>query len=390
MKRMKLNNLKRLDVLGIFVLFFVLFFLIIRYVSFQDIRTHALYATEMLSGKRPISGNFLFYLLVNLFSGFSTKKIPSLVSICFLIALAETLRYYLSKKYILKVLNTSTNFVNKYAVSVLSAIALLFIFSIPIPVYPLNHVFYRGSFAPNVWHNSTILFVFPFSILLFYLSYKQLRESTMKRNYWITLLILLNIFIKPSYFFVFTCVYPLFLFYKYQFKKEFWVNMIPVIVGLFCLLFEYYIIYKLTPHDTAETSGVILKPFYESMTFSEIWHLPVSFVFSLLFPIIYTILNFSKIIKNELFWLMIITEIVSVLIYLFIVESGSRATDGNFYWQIVVTTWLCFFVSFVALLKDFGNEGFIPKNKLLFIVYIFHLAIGLVYYIRLFVVQTYC
>jgi hypothetical protein len=367
------------------------------YVSDQDIRTHAVNATEMLSGNRPTSGNFLLYWLVNIFSGFSTKKIPSLISICFLIASAESLRYYLSKKHIASVINDSVWVENKYVVSIISALSLLFVFSIPIPGifvskpgWPVNHFFYIGSFAPNVWHNSTTLFVFPFAILLFYLSYRQLQEFTMKRNYWITLLILLNIFIKPSYFFVFTCVYPLFLLYKYQFRKEFWMNMTPVVVGLFCLLLEYYIIYRITPHTTAETSGVIFKPFYESVSVSEMFRLPISFFFSLLFPIIYSISNFSKIAKNELFWLIVFTQIISVIISLFIAESGPRASDGNFCWQIIITTWLCFFLSFVSLLRDYGISGSTKKNKLLFLVYFFHLAIGLVYYIRLFIVGTYC
>jgi hypothetical protein len=72
-----------------------------------------------------------------------------------------------------------------------------------------------------------------------------------------------------------------------------------------------------------------------------------------------------------------------VLIFFFISESGPRASHGNFYWQIVICTWLSFFVAFLALLKDFKNEGRTNKNIFLLSIYMLHVVVGVLYFIRL-------
>lgn len=393
---MEFSRFKKLDVIGIFFLFFSLFFLIIIFVSDQDIRAHAVYATEMLTGKRPTAGNFLFYWLVNLFSFFSPKKIPSLVSISLLIAFAESFRYYLSKKLIYSTVAQTEGISKKYLFSALVALSLLFVYAIPLPGYfidrpgySVTHFFYIGSFAPNVWHNSTILFVFPVAILLFYVAYKQLKDFDKNRNYWILLLILLNIFIKPSYFFVFASTYPIFLLINYKLEKKFWLAIMPVVIGSFCLLLEYFLIYSLSQTNSKEVSGVIFKPFWTSTLAANLWQLPVAIFFSLLFPFAYFVLNAKKLFKIQLFWLVLLTQFVSITIYLFIAETGPRAGDQNFYWQIVIGTWLCYASALVSLIKDYSIEGLTSKNKTLFVLYSLHVLIGVIYFVRLFVVDTY-
>jgi len=77
------------------------------------------------------------------------------------------------------------------------------------------------------------------------------------------------------------------------------------------------------------------------------------------------------------------------LIFFFISESGPRAAHGNFYWQIVITTWLSFFVALLALLKDLKMEGKTLKNILLLSVFSIHVLMGLIYFVRLLVTGYY-
>ncbi|HEY5588983.1 MAG TPA: hypothetical protein VIK86_08515 [Candidatus Paceibacterota bacterium] len=373
----------------LFLFFFILYLLIIAFVRYQDMWDHACFSRQILTGERPTPGNFLFYWLVNIFSFFSTKIIPSKISLCFLLAFATTFRYYLSQKKIAKVLIRETSGKDNYWLSVIAALSLIFVFVIPVPSYILNGYFYIGNFVPNVWHNSTIIFLFPFALLLFELSNMQLIAFDEKRNGWIILLIFLNVFIKPSYFFVYVFVYPLLLLIKYKLNKEFWKSIFPVIIGLIFLIFEYWTIYKGSKLGNNESSSVIFHPFYSNVLISDIWQLPLSLFFSLFFPFLYVIFNVPKIKKSLLFWFTTLSFLTSIFIYLFIAESGPRASHGNFYWQIVICTWFCFFTAFISLIKDFNIEGKTLKNKFLMSIYFIHVLIGIVYFVRLFVVDNY-
>ena len=358
--------------------------------DYNDIHDHAAFARKMCTGEIPYTGNFLVYLLVNVFSFFTAKVTPTEISLCALLAFAGVYRYSLSRQKINNILNPHKFKAENQWLSVLLGLSMLFVFAIPIPSYLSDdHFFYIGNYVPNVWHNSTILFLFPFAMLLFELSYRQLVKYSFKSNIWIFILILLNLVIKPSYFFVFIAVYPILLLVTYKFKKEFWLSIIPVVIGFFCLILEYWIIYKTSAPSTKEASSVIFMPFYRNPEFADLGLLPVSMAFSLLFPLIYSLLNLPKLVKSNLFWYTFLSFVVSVLIFLFISESGPRASHGNFYWQIVICTWLCFFVSLLSLLKDIKISGFNFKNKLLISLFSIHVVLGVIYFVRILVTGSY-
>ena len=268
---------------------------------------------------------------------------------------------------------------------------MLFVFVIPIPGYFTDDRYmYIGSYTPNVWHNSTILFLFPFAMWLFELSYKQLEAYSAKRNGWILLLITLNLVIKPSFFFVFICVYPLMILYKYKFRKEFWLSLLPVFLGGVMLIVQYIIIYRINTQVVKDTSSVVFMPFWKNPELREdMINIPISMLFSLLFPLLYTILNFRKLIQSQLFFYTLFSFLFSVLIFFFISESGPRASHGNFYWQIVITTWLCFFVALVALLKDYNIRGRSLKNIVLLSLFGIHTSIGVVYLAKILFTGSY-
>ena len=374
----------------LFIFLFAAFYGLLKVIpaDYNDMHDHAAFARDMCTGKIPYTGNFLVYLLVNILSLFTAGIKATELSLCGLLAFAGTYRYSLIQNKIESITSTDNSF---GWISVVTALSMLFVFVIPIPGYLTDdHYMYIGTYTPNVWHNSTILFLFPFALLLFDMSYKQIQAYDAKRNYWILLLIALNLFIKPSYFFVFICVYPLLLLYKYKFKREFWLSIIPLILGFFLLIAEYIIIYKTTNASHKDASSVVFMPFYRNPELKEdMINIPVSMVFSLLFPLMYTIMNFRKLIRNQLFWYTLLSFVVSVLIFFFISESGPRASHGNFYWQIVITTWLCFFVTLLALLKDFKVVGWNIKNAVLLTLFGIHTVIGVLYFIRILVTGSY-
>jgi len=387
---LKINN-KIIVLTSLFLLFFIAYYTLLKVIpaDYNDIHDHAAFARKMCTGEIPYSGNFLVYLLVNVFSFFTAKVTPTEISLCGLLALAGVYRFSLTQNKITEVAKEN-NFLSTYWFTAFLSVCMIFVFAIPIPSYLSDdHFLYIGNYVPNVWHNSTILFLFPFALLLFELSYKQLKEYNSKRNLGILGLVVLNLCIKPSYFFVFICVYPVMLLFKYKLKKEFWLSIIPLIIGFIFLIMEFWVIYKIGTPTGKEASSVIFLPFYRNPEFAELGWIPVAMAFSLFFPLLYTLFNLSKLLKKQLFWYTFLSFVVSVGIFLFISESGPRASHGNFYWQIVICTWLCFFVALLALLKDFKSSGKSFKNITLASVFSIHVIFGIIYFVHILTTGSY-
>ena len=359
--------------------------------DYNDIHDHAAFARQMCTGEIPYTGNFLVYLLVNVFSFFTANVTFTEIILCLLLAFAGVYRYQLSVKKINQVLNSELQINQPFNQSTnqlylhLLALSMLFVFVIPLPSYFLGDYFmYIGNYAPNVWHNSTILFLFPFALILFDLSYKQLLSFDRKRNWMILLLIVLNLFIKPSYFLVFICVYPLMLLIQYGFRKQFWLSILPLVAGMIILIIQFVVIYKISGPAANDSSSVVFMPFYKNSELNEdMINIPFAMIFSLFFPLLYTVLNIRKLYRNKLFIYTFLSFVFSILIFFLISETGRRASHGNYYWQIIITTWLCFFVALLSLLKDIKIQGKTLKNKILLSVYFVHVLMGVIYFVRI-------
>lgn len=356
----------------------------------DDIRMHAEKTIKMWSGEISVEGNFIFYLLSGIFSLFSTNISYTINAICGILAIASVCRFFIVQKEISSI-NLYENEKKNCWFSTLIGISLLFISSIPIPVLLKKGYLYLGTFVPNVWHNSTTILLFPFAILLFIESYKQIQNYQTKRNWLLIALIFVNIFIKPNFFLVFACIYPLMMLRKYKFSKIFWSSLVPIVVGSIFLIIEYLAIYIFadTRIETEEKSSIgicFLCLFRANGSYLD---LPISIIFSLLFPFIYTIWNYKSLKGNLRYWYAFYLLIPAFLIYLLLVEEGPTMWHGNFYWQIVICIWICFFESLKALIRDIKKEGLIRKNKILSALYILHIITGICYVIRIITIGTY-
>jgi len=86
----------------LFVLLFVAYYTLLKVIpaDYNDIHDHAAFARQMCTGEINYSGNFLVYLLVNIFSFFTAKVTPTEISLCGLLALAGTYRFSLTQQKI--------------------------------------------------------------------------------------------------------------------------------------------------------------------------------------------------------------------------------------------------------------------------------------------------
>lgn len=385
----KLSFTKIIIPLALLALFFILYSLI-AILPENDLKAHAHIASEMIENHALFQGNFILYLLTILLSFFNPNESNLLSTLCFLLSSATLFRFLLAqnKFYHIRLYPDSNR--KNYWLSFIIALSLIFVFAIPFPTLFKHGFMYIGTFTPNVWHNSTIIFLFPFALLLFSESCKQIEIYSPKRNYLLSALIVLNIFIKPSFFFVFACIYPLIMLYRYKFSKSFWASIFPLIIGCICLTLEYLSIYNADNELYGNLKSSISICFLAVFRLqNSIYELPFSILFSLLFPIVYTVLNYKKLRTNIIYWYTISLTFIALVIYLTFVEEGPRFAHGNFYWQIVICAWLYFYISLLNLVKDIKTERFILKNKILLSLYSFQVIIGIVYLINILTNKSY-
>lgn len=137
------------------------------------------------------------------------------------------------------------------------------------------------------------------------------------------------------------------------------------------LVLQYYYIYiQNIGSYHAEKSSVIIAPFQGYKVFSLLRNLPFAFLGSYLFPLLVLWFNRKNIDKSVIYsWVLVI---LSLLIFFLFIEDGPRKLHGNFYWQIVPSSYILYLTSFVNLLKNDRIKKINSHNTIQdFIIYIF-------------------
>lgn len=269
-------------------------------------------------------------------------------------------------------------------------------FFAPLTLFGLEGEFwYLGKFTPLIWHNSTSLLSFPFCILLFYYSiqYLERRKNAFLIRIFITATII--VLIKPSFVFAFLPAFPLsILVIDRRWSPAVSKSLALGIPLLAIILLEKILIYNVNPIESHLETGVLdgigIRPFYLWLYYSEslFWDLVSSF----LFPFFFILFYFKTLIKDPHGVFAGLLIVVALLIFFTLVETGPRMTDGNFFWQVILTLFMGYLVLTKHLLNlCFGMSGGLRterrlnyKNILLLVLFFMHVIGGLAYTIRIF------
>jgi hypothetical protein len=359
-----------------------------------DIQVHASVAHSFVVNNDKLTPNFLYFFLVAALTGFSSTYKFYYVSSVFLLSTAITAKFFLNLEYLKKY--AAVNF----RLNIFLAISMLFVFALPSLDFIRIKSFYLGQLAPVVWHNSTVIFLMPFSLLLFFKVYELLysnSDSVKKKDILILFsLLLINALIKPSFLFT---ILPVFCFLALSktIKKGIKKN---IVYGFFCfvaaalfILLEYYLIYKANNISTinninGEKSSVIIEPFVVWKNFST--NLFFSLITSCFFPIIYLICYFRQALRNSMVIFSLCNFIAGVAEWSLLAEEGPRKFHGNFYWQVVVVMYLLFFTLVLDFLKN--NKTINKKNVKQVIVisaFSFHVLWGIFYWVKIILFRGY-
>ncbi len=367
-----------------FSCFFILIisFLIFRlfaYLGTSDVRGHVEFTQMALNGQRYPPPNFLYYLVIYIVSGFNNNADALLSASITVLSFSMVFKFVVTKKIISESVQGGEIPGDSRLNNCIILISSLLFFSFSLPV---GENYYLGQIPPNIWHNSTFVFLMPFSLLLFWISYNYLLTPTKKALFFICLLVVVNIIIKPSFFFSFAVVFPIISLLKFRFSREFFIHIIPVILGSIFLYIEYLLIYRYGNLIVfGGKSGISIKFLQEWSHFSN--NILLSLLGSVVFPAIF-IFFYNKDIKNNLFLKYSIgLFLVSIVICSFFSETGPREFHGNFFWQAFISNYLLFLSIMIVFLNVLlKKRKFDAKDKIIMLSFLLHVVSGFTYLIK--------
>lgn len=392
--RQKASGINLAIIFTAFVVFFGYYLILLFRHTSSDIQAHAQIAYAYAVNDDKLFPNFLYFFLVALFAGFSKNIYFYYGASVILISLAITAKFFLTQYYL-----------KKYALPLkekryflFAAIAMLFVFALPgINLFSANE-YYLGQLPPNIWHNSTVIFLMPFSILLFFKTYGLLingNEKAVQQQWQVFFLVIINALIKPS--FLFTLIPSVFLFFAWfkffspTYKKRLYL-LLPFIGGIVFIAIEYYLIFMQTHISTVvsnnEKSSVVIAPFVVWKNYSP--DMLVAFLTSCFFPVVYVVASKFGVLKNRMVQFAGVNYVIALAIWILFAEEGPRKFDANFIWQVIVATYLLFLSFLIQLVNDWKSPG-ISKTKKYIITtaFLLHFVWGVVYWIKIIIFKGY-
>jgi hypothetical protein len=344
-------------------------------------------------GKNILPANFLYYVLVYIFCGLSNHFTLIMGATALITALFITIKFQVTRWLLQHYTQLLPN-----QVLILSSMQLV-VMSLPsLEVLTGGSAYFIPQLPPNTWHNSTLICVFPWALLLFQHSYESIFAPNRQNWLILTSLIFLNIIIKPSYFLVLIPSYPLawVLFTNGTILKQkiFWLYMLPVLLGIFLLLIQHHFLY----HDirsvyylSGRTEGAaLIKPFHVWRGHAR--NLPLSFLLSLAFPIYLTIAFGKQFWHSKWVQYIYLSSFFALCIYVLVSETNEHTFAKNYSWQLYITNYLLFTFGGAFILEQ---TRMLPwrvlntKHRIALILYGLHVLSGFVYLLRMLITRDY-
>ncbi len=213
------------------------------------------------------------------------------------------------------------------------AFALAFVCSLPTLDWVTKGWYIIGQPSPNYWMNGTLLASWPFALVLFWQSYRQLLRPEASWGRWMLLWLVLLLVSKPSYAFVFAMVYPLLLVGRHGLGRAFSSNI------------------------------------------------QISVLASALFPLGAAVAYWQELRQKLLFWYAWAGFFAALAISAVFAQTGEEFSCWNFRWQAYIASYLLFLVSTMLVWERIREEGFRlnGRSKTVVALFALHLISGLVY-----------
>ena len=274
---------------------------------------------------------------------------------------------------------------------ILFSASLLFICKLCIPEW--SPYFYKTSLSTQPWHNSTYIEMRLFGTLTL-MMYFIIRKDYLKKIEWKKLLLFfvflfLTNMSKPNFVLCFAPIMLVVLIYDFisskgkSFKNAFCFGFV-VLIACIILLFQYKAMY---PGD-GSSSIVISLEHAIAYVFSD-KKFPLYYLLNFCFPLYVTFLFFKNRKKMSVFenkmmleiWMM---NLFSLLVSMFVTETGKRANDGNYEWANAYFAYILFGAAMIVL-KKMKKDGLISEREYVSAqnIYVLHVVLGIFYFLLL-------
>ena len=345
---------------------------------FTDLQEHAYDVVRWGNGELDLPANFLYYVTIYLLSGLRADWTPLFWAGSVALAVATAARFALDFRILRAAVVADARTLEPvlepvpvdpvHSVASLHpvapghpvtsgrparilwiALALTVSFSLP-TLAAFDGRWYLGQTPPNVWHNSTTIFVMPLAIALFWAAARNLEHPRARQDAAIAVLAVLNVATKPSFFLAFAPSYTLLVLLANGLRRDFWIRLWPVAVGALAVLVQYYMIFSMQQANRYQgASSVTIEPFGVWSHYSP--SIPLSLLASTLFPLV-SLVAYRRALREPAIRLALVLYLTGIAMMALLAESGPRRTHGNFFWQ----TYLCSHVLFLATAIPLARE----------------------------------
>lgn len=307
---------------------------------------------------------------------------------CALFTVFVNICVYLCDRYIMKIENVKH--------SEFWALILCFVTAIYYPRFSSN--IYLGHGGPVTWHNPTNLSVKPFTIICIMLIIAmcnkiRLEVNPDKREYiWLAVLSTMSVFFKPSFYQGIVPTLGLYIIIMLIVKRgQGFINYFKIcltfVPATLVVIYQFIVSMFLQEHS----GGVGIKWGATCIYTNNPYK---SLVIVLLFPMVYSLLNYTKIYKNtetHIVWLFVL---IAWLEKMLLFEPGPRFEDGNFEWAADLSyaiVWLYQVKNFALDLQECKDIRtlFSWQNLLCIAIIGYHLFSGLLYCWNLLTISWY-
>lgn len=369
------------------ILFLVLFFFVF-YILFINFLNGVLESDFVSHTKDALKGEYYsLAILLMKFAMLISKNYNYVIA--FFMSLIVMLTMYLVVLFIRYLLKQVLNIEIKDGTIWAIGVSSVFICKICIPF--LSPLFYVKSYVTQPWHNSTYLcmrlcalptLIYFYKIRLHYLEKLEIIDCLL-----FTVLLTITNYAKPNFIIVFAPIMLCVLVYDFvktrgkSFKNAF-IFGCCVLISCVILFYQSKLLFS-----TSENTGIRIGLDNINELLYMNYHDVFNIIASLAFPLVVLVLFMLK--RNELnlnfkrvyfeTWMMFL---LSILVRLFIFETGDRALHGNFAWSSYFFAFMLFLVSICMLLHMIKKNS---VNKYIkygcFVIYGLHILSGLVYFV---------
>ena len=356
----------------------------------SDLHNHVRYVVMIHNDVIGPPANFLYYLIIYAGALFRGEWAPLLWAAAWTLSACVAAKYALTYAILSGRWRAESSPVEEGAPGAPSPLlasgfawVLLVAFSLPTAAV-LDGRWYLGQMPPNVWHSSTTIFLMPFAVALFWVSYRNLREPTLRGDLVIAALCIGNVLAKPSFFFAFAPIYPFMLLAGHGLGRKFWLHVWPVALGVMCVGVQYYLLYGLQIGNTfGGESQVVIRPFEAWSLHSS--NIPASIGASILFPLTYFAFFFKEARRDPLLRYAALLFLFALAIMSLVSETGPRQHHGNFFWQAYVCNYLLFTSVALRLLQRPAVDGRADaRRRVVLIALGLHVVSGIAYVTKMF------